>query len=358
VNPSPFDQLTKAFAHRDRLLAISRGDFLPPSSVKLELTNVCNHDCHFCAYRRIVQDARIKDLLPTERALELIDDLADGGVRAVMLTGGGEPLLHPAVEQILSRCRERRLSHALITNGVRLGRLSDDTVGGLSWIRFSINAGEAQSYAKVHGTDAREWETVWAQVRRAADKQRFPRLTVGISLVVTTWNQSGLEQSALQARASGADYVHFRPAFRGPDTELDRQLEPAQVDDVLARLEALETTSAGAFRIYGIARRFREIAEPPREHIHCRSTPLVAYVLPTGEVSACTMVRGTSFNPRIEDPFLGNLHRSRFFELWNTPRHHALLRELSTSGCQRCHFAEYNRALKMIEDDVMHADFL
>jgi MoaA/NifB/PqqE/SkfB family radical SAM enzyme len=354
----PFDQLSKALSHRDRLLAISRGDFLPPVSVKIELTNVCNHDCHFCAYRRIVQDAARKELLPTELVLSLIDELAAGGAKAVMFTGGGEPLLHPEIETIFARCRQRSLSHALITNGTRLSRLSDDAVGGLTWVRFSINAGDDETYAKVHGADASEWGRVWTQVSRAANKKVFPKLTVGVSFVVTTWNAAGLERAAATAQLAGADYVHFRPAFRGPDTELERQLDPSEVSDALGRLEELERETAGSFRVYGIARRFQEIAAPPREHIHCRSTPLVAYVLPSGDVSLCTLVRGASFNPKVKEPFLGNLHNARFFDLWNTPRHKQLIEGLSSSGCERCHFAEYNRALALVEQDALHADFL
>jgi MoaA/NifB/PqqE/SkfB family radical SAM enzyme len=354
----PFDQLSKALTHRDKLLAISRGDFLPPASVKLELTNFCNHDCHFCAYRRVVQDPAHKEMLPTVRVLQLIDELSAGGVKAVMFTGGGEPLLHPDLEEIFARCRARGLSHALITNGERLGTISDAGLEGLTWIRFSINAGDEQTYARVHGAHSRAWGRVWDQVARAAHKERFGRLTVGVSFVVTSWNAAGLERSAELARDAGAAYVHFRPAFRGPDTELDRQLDAREIADALERLEALERRAAGSFRVHGIARRFIEISSPPRQHIHCRATPLVAYVLPDGAVSICTVVRGKDFNPKVEDPFLGNLRDHSFFELWNTPRHRAVIAGLSNSGCERCHFAEYNRALELVERDTLHADFL
>ena len=152
----------------------SRG-FPSSSSVKLELTNFCNHDCHFCAYRRVVQDPARKEMLPTARVLELIDELSAGGVKAVMFTGGGEPLLHPDLEDIFARCRTHHLAHALITNGERLGAISDDGLEGLTWIRFSINAGDEQTYTRVHGSGPRAWERVWAQVRRAANKERFGR---------------------------------------------------------------------------------------------------------------------------------------------------------------------------------------
>jgi len=371
----PFDQRIKAFAHKPHLLAIAQGVFLPPVSVKIELTNVCNHDCHFCAYRRIVQEPKIKDMLAEERVLSLVDELAEGGVRGLMFTGGGEPLLHPACERIFARCRERRIEHALITNGTRLSRLTDDALAGMRWIRFSINASSASEYARVHGTNASDWEKVWLEVARAADKARFPKLTVGVSFVVTTWQErESLKAFVLHAREHGADYVHMRPAFEGPDSQIDRQLDAKERTAWVDAIDALCTFETASFRVYGVKRRFDELSsresreamsEPksdaksdPRRHTHCRATPLVAYVLPSGELSICTMVRDRAFNPKVKDPFVGSLYRSRFFDLWGGEKHREVIRELSSSNCSRCHFAEYNRALEDTERDLHHANFL
>jgi MoaA/NifB/PqqE/SkfB family radical SAM enzyme len=349
----PFDQFEKALIHADRLRAISRGEVPPPVSVKLELTNVCNHDCHFCAYRRIVQDPAIRDMLPTQLALDLVDDLAGRGVRGLMLTGGGEPLVHPGIAEVIARCGERGIEAGLITNGTRLGRLADDVVSALRWVRFSINGGDAATYADVHGTTEAAWDEVWRQVARLAQRD----VAVGVSIVVTHRNCRGVVELVRRAREHGADYAHVRPAFEGPHTELERQLTHDEIDQTLASVEAA-ALARDDFAVAVIHRRFVELATPPREHIHCRSTPLVAYVLPTGAVSICTMVRAADFNPRVSDPFLGNLHHHRFFEVWDTARHRMLIEQLSDSGCQRCHFAEYNRALAVVADDRLHASFL
>jgi len=355
----PFEQRIKAFSHRPHLLSIARGAFLPPVSVKIELTNVCNHDCHFCAYRRIVQEPKVKDMLDEARVLELVDELAKGDVRGLMFTGGGEPLLHPGCERIFARCRERKIEHALITNGARLGRISDEALEGMRWIRFSINAGSATEYARVHGTHESDWEKVWAQVGRAAAKTRFPKATVGVSFVVTTWQAPhSLRAWVQQARDRGADYVHIRPAFEGPHTQIDRQLNPEERSERVGEIEALAAFESATFRVYGVKRRFDEMGAPKREHIHCRATPLVSYVLPSGDVSICTMVRDTAFNPNVVDPFVGNIYRSQFFELWGGEKHRKLIAGLSTSGCNRCHFAEFNRALADTEQDLYHANFL
>ena len=358
MNLGPFDQRVKAFAHRGHLLKLAAGELPPPVSVKIELTNVCNHDCHFCAYRRIVQEPRIKDRLEEGRVLELVDELAAGGVQGLMFTGGGEPLVHPGCETIFERCRARGLEHALITNGTRLGRISDEALGGMRWIRFSINAGSPEAYERVHGAPRSDWDRAWEGVRRSANKTAHPQLTVGVSFVVTSWNQDGVSEAASRARDAGADYIHVRPAFEGPHSQIDRQLTPSESDARIQELEALAALETASFRVHGVRRRFEELERVDRTAIHCRTTPLVSYVLPTGEVSLCTLVRDASFNSAVPDPFLGNVYKARFFELWGNARHRALITSLSSSGCNRCHFAEYNRVLAEVENDVHHASFL
>jgi MoaA/NifB/PqqE/SkfB family radical SAM enzyme len=352
----PFDQRLKAYAHKPRLLAIAAGAFPPPVSVKLELTNVCNHDCHFCAYRRIVQRAKPAGSLDETRVLDLVDELAAGGVSGLMFTGGGEPLVHPGCDRIFERCRERRIEHALITNGTLLSRVSDAGLGGLRWIRFSINAGSSDEYARVHGASPADWDRVWQNVARAANRRTFPGLTVGVSFVATAENKKSVRALVLRAKEHGADYAHVRPAFEGPHTELGRQLDASERAAIKGELDALEELETATFRVHGVKRRFDETRD--RKHVHCRSTPLVSYVLPSGDVTICTLVRDSSFNPAVRDPFVGNLREARFFDLWGSDKHRRLIAALSRTGCSRCHFAEYNRALSEMERDDHHASFL
>lgn len=353
----PFDQMSKALLHADRLRQIARGSYPPPVSVKIELTSSCNHDCHFCAYRQLIQAPAIKDMLDTERAELLVSELAQLGVRGLMFTGGGEPLLHPGISTILDRCRREKIEHGLITNGSRLDKLADEALAGLRWIRFSINAGTGEDYQRVHGTRTGSWEAIWTQVSRAAGFR--PRgLTVGVSFVVTTWNMKGLREAAMLAREAGADYLHLRPAFEGPHTELEEQLDSQEIDQCLDEIAQLGELSSQGFRVYGVQRRFHQLKAPDRAYIHCRSTPLVAYVLPNGSVSPCTIVRDDSFHSGIDSPFLGNIYTASFSDLWNTARHRWLLSELSKAGCTRCHFSEYNRALELVDRDTLHESFL
>jgi wyosine [tRNA(Phe)-imidazoG37] synthetase (radical SAM superfamily) len=58
-----------------------------------------------------------KDVMPTEKALELVTDLGRIGTKAVTFSGGGEPLLHKDIAQIMFRTIECGLDLSIITNG-------------------------------------------------------------------------------------------------------------------------------------------------------------------------------------------------------------------------------------------------
>src|SRR5262245_40407885 len=82
-NLHPFNAM-KLLAHRERVEAMLRGDAVFPISVELDLSLKCNHGCEWCSFDGWRQSNWIN--FPTARALTLIDELADCGVKSVTLT--------------------------------------------------------------------------------------------------------------------------------------------------------------------------------------------------------------------------------------------------------------------------------
>ena len=79
------------------------------------MTNVCNHHCPEC----VVNYFRLSDenSLPRTLAERIIDELGEAGVRALIFTGGGEPLCHPDTPDMVTRARARGMDVGFITNG-------------------------------------------------------------------------------------------------------------------------------------------------------------------------------------------------------------------------------------------------
>jgi len=90
----------------------------PPRSVRLSLTDRCDLACIYC--RPDKRDGYLEDRLEIDAWKTMAAGLVRAGVRRVRLTGG-EPLLHPAVVEVIAYLGSLGLEDlALTTNATRL----------------------------------------------------------------------------------------------------------------------------------------------------------------------------------------------------------------------------------------------
>ncbi|HUV14034.1 MAG TPA: radical SAM protein, partial [Acidobacteriota bacterium] len=91
-----------------------------------------------CAYCNEYDDH--SDPIHTDVMLKRVDLLADLGT-AVITISGGEPLLHPELELLISRMRERRMIAGMITNGYLMSRkrIQSLNAAGLDHLQISID---------------------------------------------------------------------------------------------------------------------------------------------------------------------------------------------------------------------------
>jgi len=95
----------------------------------------CNLACTYCN-----EFDDFSKPVATEEMFRRVDKLADLGT-AVITISGGEPLLHPELDDIIGRIRKRGMIAGLITNGYflvpeRIERLNE---AGLEWLQISID---------------------------------------------------------------------------------------------------------------------------------------------------------------------------------------------------------------------------
>jgi MoaA/NifB/PqqE/SkfB family radical SAM enzyme len=95
----------------------------------------CNLDCSYCN-----EYDKTSSPVPLEEMLRRIDKLADLGTSIITLSGG-EPTLHPGLDAIIQRIRERGAIATLITNGLLLTpeRIRGLNRAGLDYLQISID---------------------------------------------------------------------------------------------------------------------------------------------------------------------------------------------------------------------------
>jgi MoaA/NifB/PqqE/SkfB family radical SAM enzyme len=110
----------------------------------------CNLKCQHCSASRLDQpEGRRMNVRDYQR---LGQELVDNGVLAVQLTGG-EPLLHPELEEVISALQPSKLFVSLVTNGSRTTRerLRRLQLRGLDNICISLDAWEPTIHDRQRG---------------------------------------------------------------------------------------------------------------------------------------------------------------------------------------------------------------
>jgi MoaA/NifB/PqqE/SkfB family radical SAM enzyme len=104
----------------------------------------CNLSCTYCN-----EFDSVSPPVPTETLLKRVDLLADLGTTAVTLSGG-EPLMHPDLEDVISRIRGRRMLAGLISNGYLMTRERIQRLNraGLEYLQISIDNVEPDEVSK------------------------------------------------------------------------------------------------------------------------------------------------------------------------------------------------------------------
>ena len=120
----------------------------PPRSVRLSLTDRCDLACVYC--RPDKRDGYLEDRLEIEAWKTMAAGLIRAGVRRVRLTGG-EPLLHPAIVEVIAFLRGLGIDDlALTTNATRLERHARALrEAGLMRINVSLDTLDAGRFTRM-----------------------------------------------------------------------------------------------------------------------------------------------------------------------------------------------------------------
>jgi len=146
--------------------------------------------------------------ISTEKAWEIIDDCAEIGVKAIQFTGGGEPTVHPEHEALIDNAQMHGIETALVTNGVKLDP-SSSAIHGLDWIRVSIDAGTAETYARIRRVRKSHWDKVWNNI---AGLKGFSG-NLGVGFVITPENYKEIELCAMRCKDHGVDNMRVGAVF-------------------------------------------------------------------------------------------------------------------------------------------------
>ncbi|MCP5108325.1 MAG: hypothetical protein GY950_33370 [bacterium] len=238
----------------ERVTDVLKNDTAEPLVIELDITSNCNQDCAACISRPLLNKGEI----PISKIKSLLDVFSAAGLKAVIFTGGGEPLMHSAMPEPFLYAKETGLSQGLITNGVLLDKFSGRIAGVLSWLRVSIDACEPRKYNLLHYNRSSGKSNVFHNI--IASMERFALIKgetrLGFSFLVFAgkqWSGSEYENISQISRAcgiaknTGCDYFEVKPVVEQNHT---LSLNPDELARLSEQYDACKEMEDDDFTVY------------------------------------------------------------------------------------------------------------
>ena len=229
----------KILNHLDIIKKIAAGDFSgAPISAEIDISNYCNNDCSFCAYKDYLLREQTK--IGYDDFCRVVNELVGFGVKSLGFTGGGEPLTNDRAVDIMSYAKSIGLEVALVTNGGLLREeFFESLISSCTYIRFSISAAKNKTFQKVQRPrNNQNLAEVLGKIQQLVEKRNAMKLKIpllGIAFLVCTENLEEIHAAAQLAELCGVDYIVYRPAVSG-EGRPPGQISPASYDFVLSEI--------------------------------------------------------------------------------------------------------------------------
>ena len=331
----------------DRLHTLRSGVSPAPVHVQMVLSDLCNEDCKFCAYRmsaglsnELFPEGNRKNpnrMIPTVKAREIIDDSAAIGVKGLQFTGGGEPTMHPDHLELFGRAQRLGIATALVTNGVRLDA-THPAVCAMEWVRVSVDAGTALTYALTRGVSEKHWFGVWENIGKLV---AMCDGVVSVGFVVTPQNFRELSLCADLARSAGVANIRVGAVFSSEGVGFYSGL--AEIRAVIAHAK----DRFGEFVVDMFDRRIEDLdAGSPTEPL-CGYQYLSAYIGGDLGVYRCCNTAYTRAGK------VADLHNQRFADVFDKP-----VEPFDARGCRFCQFRGQNQVIAATQRKPVHAEFV
>tara|TARA_R100000664_G_C2759496_1_gene149357 strand:+ start:3544 stop:4605 length:1062 start_codon:yes stop_codon:yes gene_type:complete len=304
------------------------GDTSGPVTVKVDLTNVCNHNCPGCIDFDLIENDN--NNLSMDMVENLLESFKKTGTIGINYTGGGEPTVHKKFTEIINKTHDAGYDIGLITNGSRFHKLPmEEILKKFTWIRISLDAYDQETHKRTHGTKAK-FDLTIKNIKKLVEIKQQQNLDVTIGVGFITNQFPDMDRNAWKfvelCKNAKVDYVQMRPSF-GFLYDYE-SISSEELQTIFKKLKAYEEDNFSVYIDEGKYEKILSGTAERRTYNHCHAQSFKATsITATGDVYVCCSLSG------VPKGWVGNIKIKNFHEIWDSDVRKKQLEKLDIKKC-------------------------
>ncbi len=314
--------------HYDRVQAWENGEQIAPVTVDMALTRACGAMCSFCY--AMVQEPQERASIKTKEALNLLDDFAEVGIKAVSLISDGESTLSKAYVPFVQHASNIGIDVGNATNGWEWEpEKIDQVLPSFTWVRFTVAAGTPEGYSKIMFKSEKHTEVfdrAMAHIKYAVElkKKLNLKVTLGIQMVLMPEFRDEIIPFAKLALDLGVDYGVIKHCS---DDELGTLgVDYSKYEEMYDSLKKAESMSNSNTKVIVKWSKIKRKGKPTYNRFY--GPQFLLQISGSGLVAPS----GMFFNARYSKLHMGNFVDERFKDIFKSERYRKIMGYLASSN--------------------------
>ena len=330
-----------------------KGENIYPIEIEISPSGSCNHRCIFCAVDYIGYQSVFlkKDII-----LRDISQMSKKGLKSVICSGEGEPLLNKEMPDIVNGIKSCGVDVAMSTNGVLFSREKLlDCLASFTWVRYSVASMEENSYNKIQRGKQGDLKKVKDNLAEAVRIKNDSKLktTLGVQCLLMPDNVSKISDMARELRGIGVDYLAVKPYSQHLHSNNVLQIDYDEMLELEQQLKEYETEN---FAVHFRAKAMKKMHHV-KKYKQCLGLPFMTHIDAKGNVWPCVAHIGT------EEFCYGNINEKTFEKVWEGQRRQKVVENLNgldiNKVCREaCRLDEINKYLGQLKCPGEHVNFI
>ena len=343
----------KLIYHPDVVARWLKGENIYPIEIEISPSGACNHRCVFCAVDYIGYQPNFLDRSTIMRD---ISTMGKKGLKSVICSGEGEPLLNTEMPNIANEIKACGVDVAMSTNGALFTKEKvKECLAAFTWVRYSVASMEESSYEKIQRGKKGDLERVKTNLEEAVKVKRDQKLktTLGVQCLLMPDNMSQLPDMVKQLRKIGVDYITVKPYSQHLHSENTFEIDYEHMLELEQELKQYETDG---FAVYFRANAMKKMHHE-KCYKQCLGLPFMTHIDAKGNVWPCIAHIGT------EEFCYGNIYEQTFEEIWEGNRRQQIIQKMSNLDINKvcreaCRLDEINKYLNELKHPGEHVNFI